>query len=68
MPAAQTLQLLSVKQVAGMLGCSERHVWNMEQLGRIPPGVRMGRSVRWEAGVIDEWVKGGCPAQQVDNQ
>jgi predicted DNA-binding transcriptional regulator AlpA len=36
------LQLISVEEVAQMLGCSVRSVWRMRDLGRIPPPIKVG--------------------------
>ena len=29
--------------------------------GRIPPGFRIGRLVRWTRAEIDAWIQAGCP-------
>ena len=52
---------LSVREVAKLLGISERHVWTLHSSGRLPAPVRLGRSVRWRADDIARWVALGCP-------
>lgn len=54
-------KLLTVKQLAAVLNLSTRTVWRMHSEGRIPPSVRLGRSVRWRRDEIDEWISAGCP-------
>jgi predicted DNA-binding transcriptional regulator AlpA len=56
--------LVNVKQVAEMLGVSERHVWNVNYLGQIPRPKRLGKSVRWVKDEICEWVDAGMPSRR----
>jgi predicted DNA-binding transcriptional regulator AlpA len=30
--------------------------------GKLPAPIRIGSSVRWNADIIDEWIRNGCPA------
>lgn len=53
-------ELLTVRNLAALLKVSTRQVWKMTSAGRLPEPVRLGRSVRWRAGDIDEWVRLGC--------
>ncbi len=53
--------LLDVKDVAKLLGCSERHVVRLADSGRMPPPVKLGTLRRWQALVLNEWVSNGCP-------
>ena len=56
------VQLLTVAQVAQMLGCSVRSVWRMRDGGRIPRELKVGyRLVRWNRAEIELWVGAGCP-------
>lgn len=55
--------LVSVRQVAGLLGVSQRHVWAMAAHGQMPMPVRLGRSVRWNRAELLSWIKAGCPAR-----
>ena len=56
--------LVNVKQVAEMLGVSERHVWQLNYSGRIPRPKRLGKSVRWVREEICEWVDSGMPSRR----
>ena len=56
--------LVSVKGVARMLSCSERHVWTLHLSGRLPKAVRLGRSVRWDRALLLAWIGAGCPARE----
>ena len=56
------VQLLNVKQVAQMLGCSVRSIWRMRDWGRMPPPIKVGRRlVRWDRAIIETWARAGCP-------
>lgn len=50
------MQLIDVRAVASMLGCSQRHVFNLAKQGAIPSPLRLGRCVRWNQAVIEEWI------------
>lgn len=54
-------RLLTAQDVADMLGVTKRHVWTLEEQGRMPPAIRSGRIVRWKEEVIQAWVSAGCP-------
>jgi len=53
--------LLTIKQVAELLGCSQRHVRRLADRGEMPPPVRLGALVRWDRAGIEQWIKAGCP-------
>jgi excisionase family DNA binding protein len=53
--------LIPAKEVARILGISERTVWRHQSSGTIPKPVRIGGNVRWRADEIREWVAAGCP-------
>ena len=55
--------LIDVKAVAGLLRCSERHVWRLENSGAVPAAVRLGALVRWDRAAILAWIAAGCPKQ-----
>lgn len=57
-------QLLSDRRVAQLLEVSRRKVWTLVSTAGIPEPIRIGRSVRWRAEEIDEWVRLGCPSRQ----
>jgi predicted DNA-binding transcriptional regulator AlpA len=54
--------LLDVKAVAAHLSVSVRQVWKFRDAGRIPQPIRLGRSVRWRASDIEQWLADACPA------
>lgn len=57
--------LLDVKAVAQILGCSVRHVYRLSDGGKMPKPVRLGGLVRWRLdgpGGLKEWISEGCPA------
>lgn len=55
---------LDVEAVAWLLDVSARHVWALNSSGRMPSAVRLGRSVRWRANEIREWLEAGCPTRE----
>jgi excisionase family DNA binding protein len=46
----------AVKDLAGMLQCSGRHIWRMAELGAIPGKFRFGRLVRFSRAAVDAWL------------
>lgn len=54
-------QLMTVDQVAETLQIGVRSVWRLKDSGRMPAPVRLGKSVRWQKGLIDAWIGDGCP-------
>jgi excisionase family DNA binding protein len=54
--------MLSIQDVAELLKCSDRHIANMRNEGRMPPCIKLGTLVRWPRKTIEEWIVGGCPA------
>jgi predicted DNA-binding transcriptional regulator AlpA len=58
--------LITRKEVAHLLNCSDRHVARMDKEGLMPQPVRLRtRGVRYSRKVIEEWVDAGCPALAV---
>ncbi len=69
MPSAtvsDSVALLTVRQVAALLGCSVRHVYRLSDRGAMPRPVRLGNLVRWNrrtddsATGIEDWIAAGC--------
>jgi excisionase family DNA binding protein len=60
-PAESKPELLDVNAVAAMLGASSRTVRRLADWGRMPRPVSLGRMVRWQRSVIEEWIREGCP-------
>ena len=54
--------MLTTRDVARLLQCSDRHVTNLRDRGRIPPPVKLGTTVRWSRRAIEQWIGAGCPA------
>ena len=53
--------LLTVKEVAEMLGLSERTVYRLADMGKMPRPVKIGAAVRWRRSELDTWIEDGCP-------
>lgn len=56
------VQLLDVRAVAALLGCSPRTVYRLADSGRMPANVKLGALVRWNRAALEEWVSAGCPS------
>jgi excisionase family DNA binding protein len=54
--------MLTIPDVAGLLRCTDRHVYNLRKRGEIPQPVKLGENVRWPREVIAQWIRDGCPA------
>ena len=52
--------LLSVKQVATRINCSERTVYRLADSGDMPRPLKIGWLVRWRVSDIDKWIEAGC--------
>jgi excisionase family DNA binding protein len=55
--------MLTTDQVAEQLQVTPRHVRRLNATGRMPKPVKIGRSTRWSAEVIDNWIASGCPTR-----
>lgn len=53
--------LITVHDVATILGISVRSVWRLRDSGQIISSVRVGGAVRWRRDEILQWIKDGCP-------
>lgn len=53
--------LVSVKDLSRMLSTSERNIWRLDALGKIPAPLEIGRLRRWRVEEIHRWVDAGCP-------
>lgn len=53
--------LLSVVQVAAMLGVSRAHIWRLHTAGHLPAPLRLGRAVRWRRSELEAWLAAGAP-------
>lgn len=55
--------LLDTKETSKLLKISTRTIWEMENDGRMPQAVRIGKAVRWSYKALQKWVDDGCPAR-----
>lgn len=53
-------RLIDVVAVAAMLDVSDRTVWKMHYAGKLPPCVRVNRSVKWRLSDIERFIRLGC--------
>lgn len=59
-PVEPPAALLDVDAVAGMCGCSTRHVRRLADAGRMPSPFKLGALLRWRKADLDEWIADGC--------
>jgi excisionase family DNA binding protein len=60
LPGNLDRQTYTVRNLATMLQCSDRHVWRLADQNLIPGKIRLGRLVRFSRRLVDEWIAGGC--------
>lgn len=53
--------LLNVKQIAEVLGWSQRSVWRGRDSGLLPQPINLGRNLRVNSEVLYAWIEDGCP-------
>jgi excisionase family DNA binding protein len=58
---APAAQLLDVRAVAALLGCSARHIYRLSEAGLMPAPRRLGSLVRWARQELLDWIATGCP-------
>ena len=63
MPTADSLDALLIPDtVAAALAGVSRATWHrLRAAGKLPPSVRLGRSIRWRRAEIVAWIDTGCP-------
>ena len=49
------LDLLTAKEVAQLLQCSERKIWRMTKRGELS-NIHLGHHTRWKRSVIDQYI------------
>lgn len=54
-------RLGDVPYVATWLHCSQKTIRRLSDEGKIPGRVRLGRLVRFDLNVVDQWIAQGCP-------
>ena len=52
---------LTIRDVATLIKCSDRHITTLRKNGKIPQPVKLGASVRWPRRLIEDWIDAGCP-------
>lgn len=57
MAMTDTQNLLTVGEVAERLHVSVRSLWRMAATGQFPPGLKIGRSVRWSNERVLDWIQ-----------
>ena len=55
------IQLLTAKQLGGLLSLSKRQIFRLNSCGKIPSPLRIAGSVRWVNSTIEIWIAMGCP-------
>lgn len=60
-PGHDPAELLDVRAVADLLGCSTRHVLRLSDSGRMPPPYKLGQLIRWNRRRLLEWIDESCP-------
>ena len=50
-------KLLTVADMAALLGVTERTVWRYRKKKLLPAAIEFSRRVRWDAGEIDRWLR-----------
>ena len=53
--------LITVEELADMLGLSARTIWRMLSGGNMVEPVRIGKNVRWRLHEVRQWIDDGCP-------
>jgi predicted DNA-binding transcriptional regulator AlpA len=49
--------ILRVDQVAELLGCSIKHIHNLQKAGKLPPRIRVSdRVIGWRENEIEAWL------------
>jgi excisionase family DNA binding protein len=55
--SVQLPALLSAREVASVLGISERQVWRMVSAGELPAPKNVGTLTKWRRSEIEAWVE-----------
>ena len=53
-------KLLTIRELAAHLKIAPRTVFRLVDEGKIPPGIKIGHSIRWPDTLITEWITGGA--------
>lgn len=63
-PAPETPLMLTAADVAGLLACSAKTVYRLNDRGGMPRPVRLGGMLRWHRAAIEQWIAEGCPPRR----
>ena len=55
------IQLLTAKQLGGLLSLSKRQIFRLSSCGKLPAPIRIGGAVRWSSETIRRWLSLGAP-------
>lgn len=55
------VELIDAARLAAMLSVSPRTLHRLRQKGHLPKPIRLGGSVRWRLGDVEQWILAGCP-------
>lgn len=66
--SAIDVELVDVKDVARMLCCSTRHVFRLNDAGKMPMKVKLFSLARWRRSELVAWIAAGCPSNQREQQ
>ena len=66
---AEQRPLLTVQEVAALLGCSISLVWRMRRRGQFPEPMRVGTKwTRWKRVDVEAWLAGKTEDQEAEAQ
>jgi excisionase family DNA binding protein len=54
-------ELITANEFAELLSVSEGTLYRLKSVGRLPPSIALGGSVRWRLAEVRDWIARGCP-------
>lgn len=63
-----TDSLRTVQQFAQQLGICVRQVFKLQAAGLLPKGLKLGRSLRWKASVISDFIQADCDMLRFEHE
>lgn len=67
-PVIAEAELISVRKVAELLGCSSRHIYRLCDAGKMPRPIKLGTLVKWRRSELVKWLDSNCPAVSADTE
>jgi len=55
------VELIDAARFASLLSVSARTLYRLKERGHLPEPIRLGGSVRWRLGDVEQWINDGCP-------